>query len=142
MEHSLKTMRDLSAYYIKVLLETAVLSYCKKRKVGSLIVRDGNIISFGYNGTPPGMCNDCEDENGKTFPHVLHAEVNAIAKAAKQGFSLQGATLFNTLSPCFDCAKLIIQSGISEVYYVEAWENDIAPLTLMAGCGIKVRKYL
>ena len=95
-------------------------SYCKRRKVGALLVKDRTIISDGYNGTPSGFENICEDENGVTKPYVLHAEANAITKVAKSGNSSEGATLFVTASPCAECAKLIIQAGISRVVYRDA----------------------
>ena len=96
-------------------------SYCKRRKVGALLVKDRTIISDGYNGTPSGFENICEDENGVTKPYVLHAEANAITKVAKSGNSSEGATLFVTASPCAECAKLIIQAGITRVDYRAAY---------------------
>lgn len=96
-------------------------SYCNRRKVGALIVRDNMIISDGYNGTPSGFPNQCEDENNKSFPYVLHAEANAITKMARSNNSSQGATLYVTSSPCIECAKLIIQSGIKRVVYGEPY---------------------
>lgn len=92
-------------------------SYCKRRQVGALIVKDRMIISDGYNGTPSGFENVCEDENGITKPYVLHAEANAITKVAKSNNSSDGATLYITDSPCVECAKLIIQAGITRVVY-------------------------
>ncbi len=96
-------------------------SYCNRRKVGALIVRDNMIISDGYNGTPSGFPNQCEDENNKSFPYVLHAEANAITKIARSNNSSQDATLYVTSSPCIECAKLIIQSGIKRVVYGEPY---------------------
>ncbi len=96
-------------------------SYCNRRKVGALIVRDNMIISDGYNGTPSGFSNQCEDENNKSFPYVLHAEANAITKIARSNNSSQDATLYVTSSPCIECAKLIIQSGIKRVVYGEPY---------------------
>jgi len=92
-------------------------SYCKRRQVGALIVKDRMIISDGYNGTPSGFENICEDEDGFTKPYVLHAEANAITKVAKSGNSSNGATLYVTDAPCMECSKLIIQSGIKRVVY-------------------------
>lgn len=92
-------------------------SYCERRKVGALIVKDRMIISDGYNGTPSGFENVCEDENNDTKPYVLHAEANAITKVAKSHNSSEGATLYITDSPCIECAKLIIQAGIKRVVY-------------------------
>lgn len=100
-------------------------SYCIRRQVGALLVKDKMIISDGYNGTPAGFENICEDENGKTKPYVLHAEANAISKIAKSGNSSNGATLYVTTSPCIECAKLIIQAGIKKVVYAEPYRiND------------------
>ena len=114
-------------------------SYCKRRQVGALIVKDKMIISDGYNGTPSGFENICEDENGVTKPYVLHAEANAITKVAKSGNSSEGATLYVTASPCLECAKLIFQSGIKRVVY-----NDEYRLTdgvdLLRRAGIEVEK--
>jgi dCMP deaminase len=96
-------------------------SYCKRRKVGALIVHNNMIISDGYNGTPSGFPNQCEDEENKSYPYVLHAEANAITKIARSNNSSQGATLYVTSSPCIECAKLIIQSGIKRVVYGEPY---------------------
>lgn len=96
-------------------------SYCKRRRVGALIVKDKMIISDGYNGTPSGFENICEDENGMTKPYVLHAEANAITKIACSNNNSKGATLYVTASPCIECAKLIIQAGIRRVVYSEKY---------------------
>lgn len=96
-------------------------SYCQRRQVGALIVKDKSIISDGYNGTPSGFENRCEDEDNVTKPYVLHAEANAITKVAKSSNSSEGATLYVTASPCIECAKLIIQSGIRRVVYSEQY---------------------
>ena len=96
-------------------------SYCKRRKVGALIVKDKMIISDGYNGTPSGFENICEDDNDKTKPYVLHAEANAITKVARSNNSSNGATLYVTSSPCIESAKLIIQAGIKRVVYSDAY---------------------
>ena len=98
-------------------------SYCKRRKVGALIVRDRMIISDGYNGTPAGFENNCEDETYTTKSYVLHAEANAITKVAKSNNSSEGATLYVTTSPCIECSKLIIQSGIKRVVYSDEYHN-------------------
>ena len=92
-------------------------SYCTRRKVGALLVKDKMIISDGYNGTPSGFPNKCEDDNNRTLPYVLHAEANAITKVAKSNNSSEGSTLYVTDSPCIECAKLIIQAGIKRVVY-------------------------
>jgi dCMP deaminase len=99
-------------------------SYCERRKVGAILVKDKMIISDGYNGTPAGFENICEDENGNTKPYVLHAEANAISKVAKSTNNSQGSTLYVTASPCIECAKLIIQAGIKRVVYSEAYRLD------------------
>lgn len=99
-------------------------SYCKRRRVGALIVKEKMIISDGYNGTPSGFENVCEDENGRTKPYVLHAEANAITKVARSNNSSDGATLYVTCSPCIECAKLIIQSGIRRVVFSELYHNS------------------
>ena len=116
----------------------ATNSYCKRRQVGALIVKDKMIISDGYNGTPSGFENDCEDNN-VTKPYVLHAEANAITKVAKSGNSSEGATLYVTASPCIECAKLIIQSGIKRVVYSEEYRLDDG-LKLLSRAGIEVEK--
>lgn len=112
--------------YDKAYLEMAVtwskLSYCERKKVGSIIVKNGRIISDGYNGTPSGTDNCCEDEEGITKWSVLHAEANAILKVAKSTQNCEGATLYTTLSPCNDCSKLILQAGIKRVVYLEEYK--------------------
>ena len=112
-------------------------SYCKRRQVGALLVKDRMIISDGYNGTPSGFENICEDENGVTKPYVLHAEANAITKVAKSGNSSEGATLYVTASPCVECAKLIIQSGIKRVIYTEKYRLTDG-IDLLERAGIEV----
>lgn len=113
-------------------------SYCKRRRVGALIVKDSMIISDGYNGTPSGFENVCEDENGVTKPYVLHAEANAISKIAKSGNSSHGATLYVTASPCIECSKLIIQAGINRVVYRDEYRlNDGVELLRRAGIEVE-----
>ncbi len=107
----------LDERYLKMAAIWSQNSYCKRRKVGALLVKDKMIISDGYNGTPSGFENVCEDENNKTKPYVLHAEANAITKVAKSNNSSEGATLYVTSSPCLECAKLIIQAGIKRVVF-------------------------
>ena len=114
-------------------------SYCKRRKVGALIVKDKMIISDGYNGTPSGFENVCEDENGVTKPYVLHAEANAITKVAKSGNSSEGATLYVTASPCIECSKLIIQSGIKRVVYRDEYRLTDG-VDLLRRAGVEVEK--
>jgi len=107
--------------YLKICQIISKESYCNNKKVGCIIVKNGNIISMGYNGTPTGFDNKCEI-NGKTKKEVLHAESNAITKCAKSNYSTQGGSLYCTLSPCVECSKLIIQSGINKVYYIEEYK--------------------
>ena len=114
-------------------------SYCKRRQVGALIVKDRMIISDGYNGTPSGFENICEDENGVTKPYVLHAEANAISKVAKSGNSAEGSTLYITASPCLECAKLIIQAGIRRVVYRDEYRLTDG-VDLLRRAGIEVEK--
>lgn len=110
--------------YLRMALEWGKLSYCERKKVGAIIVRDRMIISDGYNGTPTGFENICEDEEGFTKWYVLHAEANAISKVASSTQSCEGATLYITLSPCQQCSKLIHQSGIKRVVYQVAYKDD------------------
>lgn len=133
-------------YFMDVAERTAQLSYAKRLKVGAVVVKDKNIISFGYNGTPEGMDNNCEEliagEDGhylKTKPEVIHAEANAICKLARQGNSGSQATMFLTHAPCVECAKLIVQSGISSVYWRTAYRDDTG-LKLLHKAGIKTTK--
>ncbi|MBQ8542204.1 MAG: dCMP deaminase family protein [Bacteroidaceae bacterium] len=117
MENS-KKQRELDLRYMRMAAIWAENSYCQRRKVGALIVKDKMIISDGYNGTPAGFENVCEDEeSGLTKPYVLHAEANAITKIARSGNCSDGATLYVTTSPCIECSKLIIQAGIKRVVY-------------------------
>jgi dCMP deaminase len=114
----------LDRRYLKMAAIWAQNSYCKRRKVGALLVKDKMIISDGYNGTPSGFENECEDENNITKAYVLHAEANAITKVAKSGNSSQGATLYVTSSPCLECSKLIIQAGIKRVVFSENYRLE------------------
>ena len=125
--------------YIKMAEIWAGNSYCKRRQVGALLVKDRMIISDGYNGTPSGFENICEDENGVTKPYVLHAEANAITKVAKSGNSSQDATLYVTAAPCIECSKLIIQAGIKRVVYKDEYRltDGVDPLRR---AGIEVEK--
>ncbi len=107
--------------YLRMARIWAENSYCKRRRVGALVVKEKMIISDGYNGTPSGFENICEDENGITKPYVLHAEANAITKLARSGNNSDGSTLYVTASPCIECAKLIIQAGIKRVVYGEKY---------------------
>ena len=113
--------KELDSRYLRMARIWSENSYCQRRRVGALIVKDKRIISDGYNGTPSGFENVCEDEDHLTKPYVLHAEANAITKVARSGNSSNGATLYVTTSPCIECAKLIIQSGIKRVVYNELY---------------------
>jgi dCMP deaminase len=110
--------------YLRMAQEWGKLSFCERKKVGAIIVKDRMIISDGYNGTPTGFENTCEDCDGKTKWYVLHAEANAILKVARSTQSCAGATLYITLSPCRDCSKLIHQSGITRVVFKDAYKDD------------------
>tara|TARA_B100000886_G_scaffold82599_1_gene53812 strand:- start:1322 stop:1747 length:426 start_codon:yes stop_codon:yes gene_type:complete len=123
--------------YLKMALEWAKLSYCKRRQVGALIVKDRMIISDGYNGTPTGFENICEDDDNYTKWYVLHAEANAILKVAASTQSTKGATLYVTLSPCTDCSKLIFQSGIKRVVYHEQYK-DRSGLDFLLKGGVEI----
>jgi len=123
--------------YIKMAFVWANNSYCERRKVGALLVKDRMIISDGYNGTPSGFENVCEDENNNTKSYVLHAEANAITKVAKSHNSSEGSTLYVTDSPCIECAKLIIQSGIKRVVYSRKYRITDG-LDLLERAGIDV----
>ncbi len=124
--------------YLKMASIWAENSYCTRRKVGALIVKDKMIISDGYNGTPSGFENICEDSNGVTKPYVLHAEANAITKIARSGNNSDGATLYVTAAPCIECAKLIIQAGIKRVIYSEPYRlSDGIDLLKRAGINIE-----
>ena len=120
----------LDQRYLRMAAIWAQNSYCKRRQVGALLVKNKMIISDGYNGTPSGFENVCEDENNKTYPYVLHAEANAITKVAKSNNSSNGATLYVTSSPCLECAKLIIQAGIKRVVFYDNYHHDDGILLL------------
>lgn len=127
----------LDRRYLRMAQVWAENSYCERRKVGALLVKDKMIISDGYNGTPSGFENKCEDEYNKTKSYVLHAEANAITKVAKSNNSSDGSTLYVTSSPCLECAKLIIQSGIVRVVYTEKYRLDDG-IKLLERAGIEV----
>ncbi len=128
----------LDKRYLRMARIWAENSYCERRKVGALMVKDRTIISDGFNGTPAGFENVCEDENGTTKTYVLHAEANAITKVARSNNSSEGATLYITASPCLDCAKLIIQSGITRVVFNELYRiTDGIDLLTRAGIECK-----
>lgn len=127
----------LDCRYMRMARIWAENSYCKRRQVGALLVKDQMIISDGFNGTPSGFENNCEDENDMSKPYVLHAEANAITKVARSSNSSQGATLYVTASPCIECAKLIIQAGIKRVVYGENY-RIMDGLNLLKRAGIEV----
>ena len=128
---------NLDCRYLRMAQIWAENSYCKRRQVGALVVKDKMIISDGYNGTPSGFDNICEDETNTTYPYVLHAEANAITKLALSSNNSDGATLYVTASPCIECAKLIIQAGIKRVIYGEEYRLSDG-LDLMRKAGIEV----
>ncbi|MEM6687403.1 MAG: dCMP deaminase family protein [Bacteroidota bacterium] len=123
--------------YLRMAQEWGKLSYCKRKQVGAIIVKDRMIISDGYNGTPTGFENFCEDEDGYTKWYVLHAEANAILKVAASTQSCKGATLYVTLSPCKECSKLIHQAGITRVVYKNAYKDD-SGIQFLKRAGVEV----
>jgi dCMP deaminase len=124
--------------YLRIADEWGKLSYCKRKQVGAIIVKDRMIISDGYNGTPSGFENFCEDDEGYTKWYVLHAEANAISKVASSTQSCHGATLYITLSPCKECSKLIHQAGIVRVVYKKAYKDD-SGIQFLIKAGIDVK---
>lgn len=138
MDDSIKDKQDaLDRRYIRMATIWAENSYCRRRQVGALIVKDKMIISDGYNGTPSGFENVCEDGNNVTKPYVLHAEANAITKIARSNNSSDGATMYVTASPCIECSKLIIQAGIKRVVYSEKYRLEDG-VELLKRAGIEV----
>ena len=129
--------RKLDGRYLRMARIWAENSYCQRRQVGALVVKDKMIISDGYNGTPTGFENVCEDETGVSKPYVLHAEANAITKLARSGNNSDGATIYITASPCIECAKLIIQAGIKRVVYGEQYRLTDG-IDLLRRAGIEV----
>jgi len=123
--------------YLRLAQNWAMLSHCTRKKVGAIIVKDRMIISDGYNGTPSGFSNRCENEEGETHWYVLHAEANAILKVAKSTNNTDGSTLYLTHSPCKDCSKLILQSGIKRVVYMDAYK-DVSGLTFLTNAGVVI----
>lgn len=132
--------RQFDRSYLEMAAVWAKNSYCTRRQVGAILVRDRMIISDGYNGTPSGFENVCEDENGVTKPYVLHAEANAITKVAKSSNSSLGATLYITDAPCLECAKLIIQAGIARVVYTKEYRISDG-VDLLRRAGVRVEKF-
>lgn len=135
---SIKQLRYDKAY-LRMATTWAELSHCTRKQVGALIVKDGMIISDGYNGTPSGFDNCCENEGGETYWYVLHAEANAILKVAKSTHNCEDATLYITLSPCKDCSKLIVQSGINRVVFIDAYK-DQSGVAFLRQAGINVEQ--
>lgn len=127
--------------YLSLAKEWSSLSRAKRRKVGCLVVRDNQIISDGYNGTPSGFPNACEGKDGLTLPSVLHAESNAISKLARSTQSSEGSVLYTTLAPCFDCAKLIIQAGIKKVCYLDDYTSSDG-LDILKEANIRVVRFV
>lgn len=123
--------------YLKMALEWAKLSHCVRKQVGAILVKDGMIISDGYNGTPSGFPNVCENDEGETLWYVLHAEANAIMKVARSTNNSQGSTLYITLSPCKECCKLILQAGIKRVVYINEYK-DPAGVEFLKEAGLEV----
>jgi len=134
-----KKLNKYDKAYLRIAKEWSQLSYCKRKQVGAIIVKDRMIISDGYNGTPSGFENCCEDEEGLTRWDVLHAEANAILKVARSTQSCEGATLYITLSPCKECSKLIHQSGIKRVVYHNGYRDD-SGLQFLTKAGIEVEQ--
>lgn len=133
----MKNYNKFDIAYLRMAMEWGKLSYCKRKQVGAIIVKDRMIISDGYNGTPSGSENCCEDEHGKTHWYVLHAEANAILKIASSTQSCKDATLYVTLSPCKECSKLILQAGIRRVVYIYEY-SDCEGLEFLKKSGVEV----
>ena len=132
-----KKLNKYDKAYLRIAREWSQLSYCKRKKVGAIIVKDRMIISDGYNGTPSGFENCCEDQEGLTKWYVLHAEANAILKVARSTQSCEGATLYITMSPCKDCSKLIHQSGIKRVVYQQGYKDE-SGVDFLIKAGVEV----
>ena len=126
--------------YMKMALEWAKLSHCKRKQVGALIVKNRMIISDGYNGTPSGFDNCCEDEEGNTYWHVLHAEANAILKTASSTHDCGGATLYLTMSPCKECSKLVHQAGIKRLVFINKYK-DASGIDFLKEAGVDVLEF-
>ena len=125
--------------YLRMAVTWSKLSHCSRKQVGAIIVKDGMIISDGYNGTPSGFDNCCENDQGETHWYVLHAEANAILKVAKSTHNCQGATLYLTLSPCKDCSKLILQAGITRLVYINSYK-DQSGVQFLIEAGVEVEQ--
>jgi len=129
--------RKYDVAYLRMAREWSKLSYCERKQVGALIVKDKMIISDGYNGTPTGFENICEDDEGYTKWYVLHAEANAILKVASSTQSCQGATLYITMSPCKECSKLVHQAGITRVVYLNAYKDN-SGISFLERAGVEI----
>ena len=127
--------------YMDLASVVAQQSKCKRAQVGAILVKGVNVIAIGYNGTPTGFCNDCEKEE-ETLPEVLHAESNAIAKCARSTSSAEGSTLYCTLSPCFECCKLIVQAGIAKVVYKDRYRDFNRCEYLLNMCYVQIEQYV
>lgn len=137
-KNQIKQLRYDKAY-LRMAKEWGQLSYSQRKQVGAIIVKDGMIISDGYNGTPAGFDNCCEDHEGKTLWYVLHAEANAILKVARSTNNCDGATLYLTLSPCKDCSKLVLQAGIKRLVYIHNYK-DTSGVDFLRKAGIEVEQ--
>jgi len=137
---SFKKQEKYDRAYLKMALEWAKLSHCKRKQVGALITKNRMIISDGYNGTPSGFENSCEDENGETKWYVLHAEANAILKTARSTHNCNGATLYLTMSPCKDCSKLVHQSGITRLVYLNRY-SDTSGVDFLRKAGVEIVEF-
>ena len=137
MKMKKKKQEKYDKAYLRMALEWAKLSYCKRKKVGAIIVKENMIISDGYNGTPSGFDNECEDQDGNTFWYVLHAEANAILKTARSNHNCNGATLYLTLSPCKECSKLAHQAGIKRLVYIDKYK-DTSGLNFLEEAGVEL----
>jgi len=131
----------MKQFYMGVAQSASKMSYANRLKVGCIVVKDNNIISFSWNGTPSGWDNSCEDEQGNTKNNVIHAEENAILKLAKTSISGDGASLFGTVAPCINCARMIYGAGIKEVYYINEYRN-VDGLEFLQMCGIHTEKII
>tara|TARA_R110002050_G_scaffold281980_1_gene429707 strand:- start:309 stop:722 length:414 start_codon:yes stop_codon:yes gene_type:complete len=132
--------RKYDKLYMDLAIRIADMSHDTDKKVGSIVVKENNILAFGFNGMPSGMPNECKEQDGSTKREVIHAESNAICKLAKTTSSAEGATMYCTLSPCIECAKLMIQSGITRFVFNELYKNDAGIRMLLEFSGIKVDK--
>ena len=134
-----KKQKRYDKAYLRMALEWAQLSHCKRKKVGAIIVKNKMIISDGYNGTPSGFNNACENDNGETHWYVLHAEANAILKIASSNHDCNGATLYLTMSPCKECSKLVHQAGIKRLVYLNGYKDN-SGLVFLENAGVEIEQ--